>query len=70
MLKGDSDPGYTDKVSRVGTRENSQPALSLSETHQPLKCGDHELEVQPMVLQIAPLRLDMLERHAPVELEL
>jgi hypothetical protein len=35
-----------------------------------LKCGDHELEMQPMVLQITPLGFDILERHVPVKLEL
>jgi hypothetical protein len=35
-----------------------------------LKGGDHKLEMQPVVLQIPPLGLDMLEGHPPVQLEL
>jgi hypothetical protein len=43
-----------------------QPLPQLSA----LKGADHELEVQPVVLQIAPWRLDMLEWYTPVKLEL
>jgi hypothetical protein len=53
-------------VAKIGAKVFSDKGFVSGET---LKGADHELEVQPVVLQIAALRLDMPKRHAPVELE-